>query len=50
LFAKFLDTPAAQALLASVEKGGVLTCSGISQASQPFIAALLRLHFRSDPL
>jgi hypothetical protein len=40
---------AAQGLVASVEKGGVLTCSGISQAAQPFVAALLRFHFRSDP-
>jgi len=50
LFAKFLDTPAAQALLASVGKGGVLTCSGISQAAQPFVATLLRLHFPQRPI
>jgi transcription-repair coupling factor (superfamily II helicase) len=50
LFAKFLDTPAGQSLVASAEKGGVLSCAGISQPGQAFLAALLRHRFPDRPI
>jgi transcription-repair coupling factor (superfamily II helicase) len=33
-----------------VENGGVLTCAGVSQAAQPFFAALLRKYFPKRPV
>jgi transcription-repair coupling factor (superfamily II helicase) len=42
LFARVLNTPAVQSLARRLENGGVLSCAGVSQAAQPFLAALLR--------
>jgi transcription-repair coupling factor (superfamily II helicase) len=39
-----------QALARRLEKGGVLSCAGISAASQPFLAALLRHLFPQRPI
>jgi transcription-repair coupling factor (superfamily II helicase) len=50
LFAKILDTPAAQSLVGSVEKGGVLSCTGISQAAQAFLAVFLQNQFPNRPI
>src|SRR5581483_4197403 len=45
LFAKALQTPAANLMVSGVEKGGLLSCAGVSAAAQPFLAALLRARF-----
>ncbi len=42
LFADISKAPAVQCLAQRLEHGGVLTCAGVSQAAQPFFAALLR--------
>ena len=49
-FADVLRTPAGQALCQRLESGGALTCSGISPAAQPFLAALLQQQFPQRPL
>src|SRR5207247_1842410 len=41
LFASVSETPAVQSLARRLENGAVLACEGISQAAQPFLAALL---------
>ena len=50
LFAKVLETPAVQSLVAGAEKGIVLSCGGIAPAAQPFLAALLRFRFPERPI
>jgi transcription-repair coupling factor (superfamily II helicase) len=50
LFARVLQSPAAQDLLRRLEKGGVLSCAGVSQAAQPFLAALLRRQLPRRPV
>ena len=45
LFARALDSPAMQSMARRVESGGVLSFSGVSEAAQPFIAALLHSLF-----
>lgn len=42
LFDAVAQTPAWQALAASVAKGGVLSCAGVAEHAQPFVVALLR--------
>ena len=42
LFADILKAPAVQSLAQRLERGGVLTCAGVSQAAQPFFAVLLQ--------
>ena len=39
-----------QSLARRLENGGVLTCAGVSQAAQPFFAALLRKIFPRRPI
>src|SRR5579862_6841973 len=50
LFAAVSKTPAAQDLLRRVERGGALSCAGISPAAQPFLAAFLRQSFPKRPI
>ena len=50
LFADILKAPAVQCLARRLEHGGVLTCAGVSQAAQPFFAALLRKFFPQRPI
>jgi transcription-repair coupling factor (superfamily II helicase) len=50
LFADISKVPAVQSLARRVEHGGVLTCAGVSQAAQPFFAALLRKIFPRRPI
>jgi transcription-repair coupling factor (superfamily II helicase) len=50
LFAKVSETPAVQFLARRLEKGGVLSCAGISPAAQPFLAALLQHLFPQRPI
>ena len=42
MFAEITQTPAVQAVARRSETGGVLSCSGLSAAAQPFFAVLLR--------
>jgi transcription-repair coupling factor (superfamily II helicase) len=50
LFADILKAPAVQSLARRLEKGGVLACAGVSQAAQPFFAALLQNLFPQRPV
>jgi transcription-repair coupling factor (superfamily II helicase) len=50
LFADISKAPAVQSLARRLENGGVLTCAGVSQAAQPFFAALLRKIFPRRPI
>jgi transcription-repair coupling factor (superfamily II helicase) len=50
LFARVLEAPTVQSLARRLEKGGVLSCSGISAAPQPFVAALARHLFPQRPI
>ena len=50
LFADISKAPAVQHLARRLENGGVLTCAGVSQAAQPFFAALLRRIFPRRPI
>jgi transcription-repair coupling factor (superfamily II helicase) len=50
LFADISKAPAVQILARRLENGGVLTCAGVSQAAQPFFAALLRNNFPRRPM
>ena len=50
LFADILKAPAVQGLAQRLEHGGVLTCAGVSQAAQPFFAALLQKFFPQRPI
>ena len=50
LFADISKAPAVQSLARRLENGGVLTCAGVSQAAQPFFAALLREIFPRRPI
>jgi transcription-repair coupling factor (superfamily II helicase) len=50
LFADISKAPAVQSLARRLENGGVLTCAGVSQAAQPFFAALLRKIFPPRPI
>src|SRR4051812_34080431 len=45
IFSQVANTPAVQALLRRVEKGGALSLAGINLAAQPFVAALLSKYF-----
>ena len=45
LFADISKAPSVQRLARRLENGGVLTCAGVSQAAQPFFAALLQKIF-----
>jgi transcription-repair coupling factor (superfamily II helicase) len=50
LFADISKAPAVQSLARRLEHGGALTCAGVSQAAQPFFAALLRNIFPRRPI
>jgi transcription-repair coupling factor (superfamily II helicase) len=50
LFADISKAPAVQSLARRLENGGVLTCAGVSQAAQPFFAALLQKNFPQRPI
>jgi transcription-repair coupling factor (superfamily II helicase) len=50
LFADISKAPAVQSLARRLEHGGVLTCAGVSQAAQPFFAALLWKIFPRRPI
>ena len=50
LFAAVAETPAVQSLQRRLEKGGALSCAGVSESAQPFLAALLRYFFPQRPL
>jgi len=50
LFARVEETPAVQSLARRLEEGGLLSSDGISQAAQPFFAALLRQLFPKRPI
>jgi transcription-repair coupling factor (superfamily II helicase) len=50
LFADISQAPAVQSLARRLENGGVLSCPRISQAAQPFFAALLRKIFPRRPI
>ena len=50
LFADISKAPAVQSLARRLENGGVLTYAGVSQAAQPFFAALLRKIFPGCPI
>jgi transcription-repair coupling factor (superfamily II helicase) len=45
LFKIATQTPNARDFLRRLEKGGVLSCAGVSLGAQPFLTALLRLQF-----
>src|SRR5687767_8526035 len=50
MFAAVAKTPAAQDLLQRLEKGGVLSRTGVSAGAQPFVAAWLRHVFPERPI
>ena len=50
LFAAVLRTPAVQTLQRRLESGRALSCAGVSNAAQPFLAALLRRLFPERPI
>src|SRR2546423_1664196 len=50
LYAAAAQTPAVQSLQRRLEQGGVLSCAGVSQSAQPFLAALLRHLFPKRPV
>ena len=50
LFAAVAQTPAVQLLQRRLEKGGALSCGGVSQAAQPFLCALLRHLYPRRPV
>jgi transcription-repair coupling factor (superfamily II helicase) len=50
LFADILKAPAVQRLAQRLENGGVLACAGVSQAAQPFFAALLQKFSPQRPI
>ena len=50
LFARVLEAPAVQSLARRLEKGGVLSCTGVSASAQPFVAALVRHLFPQRPI
>ena len=50
LFADISQAPAVQSLARRLEDGGVLTCTGVCQAAQPFFAVLLQKLFPGRPL
>ncbi|HKI71572.1 MAG TPA: hypothetical protein VKA81_04285, partial [Verrucomicrobiae bacterium] len=50
LFAAVAQTPAVQSLQRRLEKGGALSCAGVTESAQPFLAALLRYFFPQRPL
>jgi transcription-repair coupling factor (superfamily II helicase) len=50
LFAAVWETPAVQTVARRLEKGGVLSCIGISQTAQPFFAASLHHIFSQRPI
>jgi transcription-repair coupling factor (superfamily II helicase) len=45
LFADISQAPAVQSLARRLEHGGALSCTGVAQAAQPFLAALLQKLF-----
>jgi transcription-repair coupling factor (superfamily II helicase) len=45
LFARIVESPAAQSLARRLEQGGALSCSDVAYAAQPFFVALLRVLF-----
>jgi transcription-repair coupling factor (superfamily II helicase) len=50
LFAAVAQTPAVQSLQRRLEAGGALSCAGICQSAQPFLAALLHQLFPERPM
>jgi len=50
VFARVLQTPAAQALARRLEKGGVLCCRTVSEHAWPFFVALLKQMSPARPL
>ena len=50
LFAAAAQTSAVQSVQRRLEEGGALSCAGVSQSAQPFVAALLRRSFPRRPV
>jgi transcription-repair coupling factor (superfamily II helicase) len=50
LFADISQAPAVQSLARRLENGGVLSCPGVCQAAQPFLAVLLQKIFPRRPI
>jgi transcription-repair coupling factor (superfamily II helicase) len=50
LFARISKAPAVQSLARRLEKGGSLSCNGVSPAAQPFLAACLHQWFPRRPI
>ena len=50
LFAKVSEAPAVQSLARRLEQGGLLSLDAVSQAAQPFLAALLSHLFPQRPI
>jgi DNA-binding transcriptional LysR family regulator len=50
LFARVERSPAVHSLARRMEKGGVLSCTGVAAAAQPFLAALLHRLFPQRPI
>ena len=50
LFARFRHAPAAQDLRRRVESGGALSCGGVTESAQAFLAAWLRREFPRRPI
>jgi transcription-repair coupling factor (superfamily II helicase) len=50
LFAAGAQAPALQSLQRRLEKGGAVSCPGVSESAQPFLAALLRHLFPRRPI
>ena len=50
MFAKTLETPAAQSLVRRLEKGGMLSLDGICAGAQPFLAVCLHRTFPGRPI
>jgi len=50
LFARVSETPAVHSFARRLEEGGVLSCEGISQTAQPFLAAVLHYLFPRRPI
>lgn len=50
LFDRIAQAPAVQSLVQRLERGGALSCSGVSAPAQPFLAALLHQLFPRRPI
>lgn len=50
LFDRIAQAPAVQSLVQQLERGGALSCSGVSSPAQPFLATLLHQRFPDRPI